>query len=70
MFANASETARSGTAELPTPRRLVERMLAELISSQRWSWVTFETNDANHFVEVALEGDDELVINIAYGFVS
>src|SRR5262245_35457903 len=68
MFASASKTARSGTPEYPTPKVLVERMVAELVSSQRWSWVTFETKPMKHFVEVALEGDDELVINVAYGF--
>ena len=68
MFSNASSTARSGTPESPTPRVLVERMVTELVSSQRWSWVTFETKEMKHFVEVALEGDNELVINVAYEF--
>jgi hypothetical protein len=68
MFSSASKTARSGTPEYPSPRVLVERMVAELVSSRRWSWVTFETKPMKHFVEVALEGDDELVINVAYGF--
>ena len=68
MFASASKTARSGTPEYPTSRVLVERMIAELVSSRQWSWVTFETKPMKHLVEVALEGDDELVINVAYGF--
>jgi len=63
-----SKTFRSGTPEYPTPRLLVERMIAELVSSRQWGWVTFETKPTKHFVEVALEGDDELVINAAYGF--
>jgi hypothetical protein len=63
-----SKTSRSGTPEFPTPRLLVERMVAELISSRQWSWVTFETKPMKHFVEVALEGDDKLVVNVAYGF--
>ena len=68
MFSSASKIARSSTPEYPTPHLLVERMVAELVSSQRWSWVTFETKPMKHFVEVALEGDAELVINVAYGF--
>jgi hypothetical protein len=68
MFAHASKTSRSGTPDYPTPRVLVERMVAGLVSSRRWSWVTFETKPMKHFVEVALEGEDELVINVAYGF--
>ena len=68
MFANFSKTARSGTPEYPAPRVLVERRVAELVSSQRWSWVTFETKPMKHFVEAALDGTDELVINVAYGF--
>jgi hypothetical protein len=68
MAATFSKTSRSGTPEFPTPRLLVERMVAELVSSRQWSWVTFETKPTKHFVEVALEGDDELVINVAYGF--
>jgi hypothetical protein len=68
MFSSASKIARSGTPEYPTPRVLVERMVADLVSSRRWSWVTFETKAMKHFVEVALEGADELVINVAYGF--
>jgi hypothetical protein len=47
---------------------MVERMVAELVSSRRWTWVTFETKPMKHFVEVALEGNDELVINVAYQF--
>jgi len=43
-------------------------MVSELVSSRRWSWVTFETKPMKHFVEVALQGDDELVVNVAYGF--
>ncbi|MFM1945068.1 MAG: hypothetical protein RI897_4050 [Verrucomicrobiota bacterium] len=68
MFSSASKTARSGTPDYPTPRVLVERMVAELVSPRRWSWVTFETKPMKHFVEVALEGEDELVINVAYRF--
>ena len=68
MFANASKTARSGTPEYQTPRVLVERMVAELVSSQRWSWITFETTPMKHFVEVAYDGGDELEISVAYGF--
>jgi hypothetical protein len=47
---------------------MVERMVAELVGSRRRSWVTFETKPMKHFVEVGLEGDDQLVINVAYGF--
>jgi hypothetical protein len=43
-------------------------MVAELVSSRQWGWVSFETKPMKHFAEVALEGDDELVINAAYGF--
>jgi hypothetical protein len=43
-------------------------MVAELVSSKRWSWVTFETKPMKHFVEVAYDGGDELEINVAYGF--
>src|SRR2546422_573568 len=68
MSASFSKTSRSGTPEFPTPRLLVERMLLELVRFRQWSWVTFETKPMKHFVEVALEGDDELVINVAYGF--
>jgi hypothetical protein len=68
MFSNASKTARSGTPEYPTPRVLVERMVAELVASERWGWVTFDTKPMKHFVEVAYNGDDELVINVAYRF--
>ena len=68
MPATYSKASRSGTPEYPTPRLLVERMVVELVSSRQWSWVTFETKPMKHFVEVALEGDDELVINVAYGF--
>jgi hypothetical protein len=68
MLATFSKTSRSGTPEFPTPRLLVERMVAELVSFREWSWVTFETGSMKHFVEVALEADDELVINVAYGF--
>ena len=32
------------------------------------SGCTFETKPLKHFVEVALEGDAELVVNVAYGF--
>jgi hypothetical protein len=67
MYSNASKKVRSGTPEYPTPRVLVERMVTELISSRRWSWVTFDTKAAKHFVEVALEGDDELILNVGYG---
>ncbi len=68
MPATYSKTFRSGTPEYPTSRLLVERMVAELVNSRQWSWVTFETKPMKHFVEVALEGNDELVINVAYGF--
>jgi hypothetical protein len=68
MPATYSKTFRSDTPEYTTPRVLVERMVAELVSSRQWSWVTFETKPMKHFVEVALEGDDDLVINLAYGF--
>ena len=68
IVARHSKTFRSGTPEYPTPRLLVERMVSELASSREWGWVTFETKHMMHFVEVALEGDDELVINAAYGF--
>jgi len=68
MFFTSSKTARSGTPDYPTPRVLVERMVAGLVNAQRWSWVTFETKPLKHFVEVALAGDDELEINVAYGF--
>jgi hypothetical protein len=68
MPATYSKTFRSGTPEYPTPRLLVERMVAELVNSRQWSWVTFETKPLKHFVEVALEGNDELIINVAYGF--
>lgn len=46
----------------------MERMIVELVNSRQWSWVTFETLPMKHVVEVALEGDEELVINVAYGF--
>lgn len=68
MPAAYSKTFRSGTPEYPTARLLVERMIAELVSSQQWNWITFETKPMKHFVEVAFEGNDELVINTAYGF--
>ena len=68
MPAKYSKTFRSGTPEYPSPRLLVERMVAELVSSRQWGWVTFETKPMKHFVEVALEGDADLVINVAYGF--
>jgi hypothetical protein len=68
MFSSASKTARSGTPEYPTPRVLVERMVSELVSAQRWSWVTFETKAMKHFVEVAYDGGEELEINVAYDF--
>src|SRR5215469_6259569 len=68
MPARYSRTFHSGTPEYPTPRVLVERMLSELVSSRRWGWATFETHPMKHFVEVALEGDDRLLINMAYGF--
>ena len=68
MPARYSMTFYSGTPEYPTPRLLVERMVGELVSFRQWGWVTFETKPMKHFVEVALEGDDELVINAAYGF--
>lgn len=68
MFASASKTARSGTPEYPTPHVLVQRMVVELVSSKRWSWVTFETKPMKHFVEVAHDGGDEVEINVAYGF--
>ncbi|HVU08290.1 MAG TPA: hypothetical protein VHG89_07085 [Verrucomicrobiae bacterium] len=68
MPATYSKTFRSGTPEYPTARLLVERMLAELVNFRQWSWVTFETKPMKHFVEVALEDSDALVINIAYGF--
>jgi hypothetical protein len=68
MPASFSKTSRSGTPEYPTSRVMVERMVAELVSSRRWTWVTFETKPMKHFVEVALEGNDELVINVAYQF--
>jgi hypothetical protein len=68
MFSPYSKTTCSGTTEHPTPRLLVERMVAELVSFREWSWVTFETKPLKHFVEVALKGDDALEINVAYGF--
>src|SRR5665213_1916110 len=68
MAAKYSKTVRSGTPEYPAPRLLVERMVAELVSARQWGWVTFETKPMKHFVEVALEGDTDLVINAAYGF--
>jgi hypothetical protein len=43
-------------------------MVSELVSSQRWSWVTFETKPMKHFVEVAYDGGEELEINVAYRF--
>jgi hypothetical protein len=68
MADSYSKTNRSGTPEYSTPRLLIARMVGELVSSREWSWVTFETKSTKHFVEVALEGDDELVVNVAYGF--
>jgi hypothetical protein len=68
MSATYSKTFRSGTSEYPTARVLVERMVAELVSSQKWSWVTFETKSMKYFIEVALEGESKLIINVAYGF--
>ncbi len=67
MFATSSKILRSGSAEYPTPRSLVQHMVAEMITSRRWSWVTFETKPMKHFVEVAHE-EDELIVNLAYGF--
>jgi hypothetical protein len=69
MPASFSRTFCSGTPEYPTPRVMVERMVAELVSARQWSWVTFQTKPMKHFVEVALEGEDELEINLAYGFL-
>ena len=63
-----SKKSRSGTPEYPTPRLLVERMVAELVNFQKWSWVTFETKPLKHFVEVSFEAKDELVVNVAYWF--
>jgi hypothetical protein len=68
MFATSSKTLRSGTTEYPTPRSLIQHMVAELVASRRWSWVTFETTPMKHFVEVAHEDDDLLLLNVAYGF--
>jgi hypothetical protein len=68
MADSYSKTNRSGTPEYSTPRLLIAHMVGELVSSREWSWVTFETKSTKHFVEVALEGDDELVVNVAYGF--
>ena len=68
MFGCASKSFRSGTPEYPTPRVLVGWCIAELVSSSRWDWVTFETKPEKHFVEVANEGNGELEINVAYGF--
>jgi hypothetical protein len=67
MFATSSKTLRSGSVECPTPRSLIQHMVAELVASRRWSWVTFETTPMKHFVEVAHESDD-LILNVAYGF--
>lgn len=68
MSSTYSKTFRSGTPEYPTSCVLIERMVAELVSFRQWSWVTFETKPMKHFVEVALEGENELVINAAYEF--
>lgn len=43
-------------------------MVAELVATREWNWVTFETKPMKHFAEVALEGEDLLEINVAYGF--
>jgi hypothetical protein len=68
MADSHSKTNRSSSPEYPTPRLLIERMVGELVSSREWSWVTFETKSMKHFVEVALEGGDQFVVNVAYGF--
>lgn len=58
---------QSGSVEHPTPRSLIQHMVAQLVASQHWSWVTFETKPMKHFVEVAHEGV-ELIMNVAYPF--
>ena len=68
MSLNSTRTAHSGTPEYPTPCVLVERMVNELVSTEKWNWVTFETEPMKHFVEVAHDGGDDLEINVAYGF--
>jgi hypothetical protein len=57
---------RSGSAEHPTPRDLVRDMVAGLVASKRWSWVTFESK-LRRFVEVAHD-DETLTLNVAYPF--
>jgi hypothetical protein len=67
MFGTFSRKLRSGGADYPTPHSLIRHMVAELIGSRRWSWVTFETKPLKRFVEVAVEGD-KLIVNVGYGF--
>ena len=67
MFSNSSRTTCSGTAEYPTPCVLVERLVAELIATERWSWVSFETKP-KCFVQFAHDGGEDLEINMAYSY--
>ncbi|MBC7783257.1 MAG: hypothetical protein H7144_05405 [Burkholderiales bacterium] len=60
------KTFQSGTIECPIPHAMVERMVGELVREREWSWVTFESGRG--FVEVALKGSSDVVINIAYPF--
>ena len=40
--------------------------MEELVRSQKWSWVTFETGSRKHFVEVAFDPPQVVAINVAY----
>src|SRR5450432_3493107 len=66
MRHQCSKTFQSGTKEYPTAHAMVERMVGDLVGAREWSWVTFESGDS--FVEVALEGPSDVLINVAYPF--